>query len=53
MQPAADVDPASVSIIVQSLSRSMSLNIVVPFESSRELNDILSIASINSVESKF
>ena len=29
------------------------MNMVVAFERSRELNDILSIASINGVESKF
>src|SRR3990167_11507224 len=46
MQPPAEVEPAIVKIIEQVLSCSMRLKICVARARSRELKDILSIASI-------
>src|SRR5262245_21943465 len=45
MQPPAEVEPARVSITVQSLSASMRLKIFVALARSREVNDILLMAS--------
>ena len=51
MQPAADVDPARVRKIVQSVSFNISLKILEAFAVSLETNDIFSIEEIISLAS--
>ena len=53
MHPAADVEPAKVKKIEQSLSFSISLKILAAFAVSLETNDIFSIEDIISLESNF
>lgn len=52
MHPAAEVEPAKVKNIEQSLSPNILLNILAAFAVSLELNDILDIPSIIGLASK-
>ena len=52
MHPAAEVDPARVKNIVQSLSLIISLKILAAFPVSLEVKDILDIESIIGLASK-
>ena len=53
MQPAAEVEPAMVRMLVQSFSAIIWQRISAARAVSREVNDILRMALINSVESYF